>query len=130
MSKRLVKVAKELNVGTGSIVDFLAKKGFEIDNRPTARVSEEMYNLLVQEFQSSMALKEQADQLVIGTSRQIQEEEKEPEEPRSPFQEPAPAREEKKEPEKKIKEPKKIAEEPRSEEHTSELQSRGHLVCR
>src|SRR5690625_2762779 len=73
MSKRLVKVAKELNVGTGSIVDFLAKKGFEIDNRPTARVSEEMYNLLVQEFQSSMALKEQADQLVIGTSRQIQE---------------------------------------------------------
>src|SRR5690625_113518 len=122
MSKRLVKVAKELNVGTGSIVDFLAKKGFEIDNRPTARVSEEMYNLLVQEFQSSMALKEQADQLVIGTSRQIQEEEKEPEEPRSPFQEPAPAREEKKEPEKKIKEPKKIAEEPVEEKKPEKKQ--------
>src|SRR5690625_3244605 len=74
MSKRLVKVAKELNVGTGSIVDFLAKKGFEIDNRPTARVSEEMYNLLVQEIQSSMALKEQADKMFIEISRKIKKE--------------------------------------------------------
>lgn len=126
MSKRLVKVAKELNVGTGSIVDFLAKNGFEIDNRPTAKVSEEMYNLLVQEFQSSMALKEQADQLVIGTSRQIQEEEKEPEEPRSPFREPTPApapvREEKKEPEQKAPEPKKKEEEPAEEKKTEKKQ--------
>lgn len=109
MSKRLVKVAKELNVGTGSIVDFLAKNGHEIDNRPTAKVSEEMYNLLVQEFQSSIALKEQADQLVIGTSRQIKEEEEaEKQEAKSPFREATPPREEKPRPEPKVPAPEKV----------------------
>ncbi len=83
MSKRLVKVAKELNVGTGSIVDFLANSGFEVDNKPTAKVSEEMYDLLVQEFRGSMNVKEQADQLVIGTSRQSVK--KTEEDKKSPF---------------------------------------------
>ena len=31
MAKRLVKIAKELNVGTSTIVDFLNRNGFEID---------------------------------------------------------------------------------------------------
>lgn len=80
MSKRLVKIAKELNVGTGSIVDFLASKGHEIDDKPTAKVTDEMYNLLVQEFSGSMAVKEQANKLVIGTTRQaLQREEEEKE---------------------------------------------------
>ena len=85
MSKRLVKIAKELNVGTGSIVDFLANSGFEVDNKPTAKVSDEMYDLLVQEFRGSMSVKEQADQLIIGTNRQVPE--KEEEEKKSPFEE-------------------------------------------
>lgn len=77
MSKRLVKIAKELNVGTGSIVDFLANSGYEVDNKPTAKVSDEMYDLLVQEFRGSMTVKEQADQLVIGTTRQTVKKEEE-----------------------------------------------------
>ena len=93
MSKRLVKIAKELNVGTGSIVDFLASKGHEIDDKPTAKVTDEMYNLLVQEFSSSMAVKEQANKLVIGTTRQTVQKEKEEEEKdkKSPFKEEIPA---------------------------------------
>ena len=67
MSRRLVKIAKELNVGTGSLVDHLQKNGFEIENKPTAQVSDEMYEVLLKEFQNSMAVKEQADQLIIGT---------------------------------------------------------------
>jgi len=43
MAKRLVKVAKELNVGTSTIVEYLVNNGFEIDNKPTAKVSDEMY---------------------------------------------------------------------------------------
>lgn len=82
MSKRLVKIAKELNVGTGSIVDFLADNGYEIDNKPTAKVSDEMYDILVQEFRGSMTVKEQADQLVLGATRQsvkkVEEEKKSP----------------------------------------------------
>ena len=48
MSKRLVKVAKELNVGTSTIVDFLTDKGFDIVNRPTTKVTEEMEALLIE----------------------------------------------------------------------------------
>ncbi|MBK8505512.1 MAG: translation initiation factor IF-2 [Saprospiraceae bacterium] len=74
MSRRLVKIAKELNVGTGSLVDHLLKNGFEIDNKPTAQVSDEMYEVLLKEFQNSMAVKEQADQLIIGARPSTKEE--------------------------------------------------------
>ena len=67
MSQRLVKVAKELNVGTTTIVEYLTKNGFELDNKPTAKVSDEMYDVLLKEFQNSAAIKEKADQLIIGT---------------------------------------------------------------
>ncbi len=67
MSQRLVKVAKELNVGTDSIVEYLSKKGFSIDAKPTSMITEDMHNLLLQEFGSNMAIKEQANNMVIGT---------------------------------------------------------------
>lgn len=66
MSRRLVKVAKELNVGTTTIVEHLTKNGFEIDNRPTAAITDEMYDELMKEFHQSMEVKEQADLLMIG----------------------------------------------------------------
>jgi len=67
MAIRLVKIAKELNVGTSTIVDFLKGKGFDIENKPTAKISEEMHNELLSEYSNSMAVKEKADQLVIGS---------------------------------------------------------------
>ncbi len=67
MARRLVKIAKELNVGTTTIVDHLLANGFEIDNKPTAKITDDMYDVLVKEFQNSMAVKEQANQLIIGT---------------------------------------------------------------
>ena len=66
MTKRLVKIAKELNVGTTTIVDYLNNNGFDIENKPTAKVTDEMYAELLKEFQKSIAIKEQADQLIIG----------------------------------------------------------------
>jgi translation initiation factor IF-2 len=66
MSRRLVKVAKELNVGTTTIVEHLTRNGFEIDNRPTAAITDEMYDELMKEFHQSMEVKEQADLLMIG----------------------------------------------------------------
>ena len=74
MSKRLVKIAKELNVGTATIVEHLHKSGFEIENKPTAKVTEEMYSELLKEFSKSIAIKEKADQLVIGTRPQAKKE--------------------------------------------------------
>lgn len=67
MSRRLVKIAKELNVGTTTIVEHLTNKGFDIENKPTANITDEMYDELLKEFSKSIAIKEKADQLVIGT---------------------------------------------------------------
>jgi len=67
MARRLVKIAKELNVGTATIVEHLHKAGFEIDNKPTSKVSDEMYDELLKQFSNSIAEKEKADSLVIGT---------------------------------------------------------------
>jgi translation initiation factor IF-2 len=66
MEKRLVKVAKELNVGTSTVVEHLQKVGFEVENKPTAKISEEMYEELMREFKKSMDIKEKADQLILG----------------------------------------------------------------
>ena len=67
MAERLVKIAKELNVGVATIVDFLATKGHTVENKPTSMISDEMHSILLKEFRSSMAEKEKADQIVIGT---------------------------------------------------------------
>ena len=67
MAKRLVKVAKEFNVGLSTIVDHLNDKGFAIESKPTAKVTDEMMTELLKAFQSSRATKQKADSLVIGT---------------------------------------------------------------
>jgi translation initiation factor IF-2 len=63
MTKILIKVATEFNIGLSTIVDYLQLKGFDIDNKPTAKVTDEMYNELLKEFQGSITEKEQAAQL-------------------------------------------------------------------
>ena len=76
MAERLVKIAKELNVGLGTIVEFLNSKGFEIEAKPTAMVTEEMHTVLLKEFNASMIEKEKADQIIIGSRLGGKEEEK------------------------------------------------------
>lgn len=44
--KRLFKVASEFNVATASIVETLAKQGFEIDNKPNSKITPDMYAAL------------------------------------------------------------------------------------
>jgi translation initiation factor IF-2 len=66
-AKMLFKVAKELNVGTTTVVEYLSKKGFDIENKPTAKINDTMYSELVKQFSGDMAIKEKADQLVIGS---------------------------------------------------------------
>jgi translation initiation factor IF-2 len=75
---KLIKIAKELNVGTSTIVEHLLDKGFEIENKPTAKISDEMHAELLKEFQKSIAIKEKADSLVIGNRLNTPSTEKEP----------------------------------------------------
>ncbi len=48
--KRLNKVAVEFNNSVQTIVEFLHSKGFEIENKPTSKVSEEAYEELLRKF--------------------------------------------------------------------------------
>lgn len=66
MAERLVTVAKKLNVGLSSIVEFLASKGHLIENKPTAVVSDEIYDVLTQGLNAYLAQKDAAGQFVIG----------------------------------------------------------------
>ncbi len=84
MAVRLVKIAKELNVGTATIVDFLVESGFEIENKPTSKISDDMHDALLKEFSNSMAVKEKADQLVIGNRKEEKEEVAPPPAPEPP----------------------------------------------
>ena len=60
---RLSKAAKEFNVSFTTIQEFLAKKGFQIDSSPTTKLTEDMYVLLVKEFQGDRIVKNKADKL-------------------------------------------------------------------
>ena len=51
MPIKLIQVQRKLNVGINTIVEFLRKKGFEVeDNNPNTRIGDEQYALLVKEF--------------------------------------------------------------------------------
>ncbi len=68
-SIKLFKAAKELNIGTGTIVDFLASKGYKIEKQPNAKIEGEMYDALLKEFQVDKIIKEEAKQISIGKIR-------------------------------------------------------------
>ena len=67
-SVRLSKAAREFNVGTSTIVEFLSKKGHQIDSSPNTKLSPEMYVLLVKEYQSEKQVKEVSKKLGIELS--------------------------------------------------------------
>ena len=66
--KRLSKVARELNVGISTIVDFLNQQGNEVSSNPNTKIDENLYMILLQEFQSEKFQKEKADQVRIEQS--------------------------------------------------------------
>ena len=61
---RLFKVAKELNVGSDTLVDYLQDKGHKVSNVPNTKLSGDQYELLLKEFASEKILKEKAEQFI------------------------------------------------------------------
>src|SRR5690606_39484937 len=90
---RLNKVLRELNISLDRAVEYLDSKGIEIEKRPTTKISDEVYQVLSDEFQTD-ANKKMASQEVSEAKQKEKEALKEQ------------------------------RERERSEEHTSELQSR------
>jgi translation initiation factor IF-2 len=61
---RLMAAAKEFNIGTNTLIDFLVSKNFKADDlKPSTKLSEEMYRVLQAEFQQDKVAKEKAEQL-------------------------------------------------------------------
>ncbi|MDP4267546.1 MAG: hypothetical protein Q8880_08940, partial [Bacteroidota bacterium] len=88
---RLSKVAKELNVGISTITEFLTKKGYQItDISPNAKISEEIYNVLLDGFMSEKKVKEESQKIEIDALKKSVEPEPKKEEKKETFNEEEP----------------------------------------
>ena len=68
-STRLSKVAREFNVGISTIVEFLHKKGFDMDSNPNSKISEEAYHMLEKEYKSDISLKKESEKINLMSHR-------------------------------------------------------------
>ncbi|WP_372773752.1 translation initiation factor IF-2 [Mangrovibacterium sp.] len=66
---RLNKVAREFNVGIHTIVEFLQKKGFDVDNNPNTKISEDAYHLLEKEYKNDISLKKESEKINLKSQR-------------------------------------------------------------
>lgn len=62
---RLSKAAREFNVGISTIVEFLHKKGFDLDPNPNTKLPNEAYILLVKEYSTDISAKKESEKLVF-----------------------------------------------------------------
>jgi translation initiation factor IF-2 len=62
---RLSKAAREFNVGISTIVDFLHKKGFDLDPNPNTKLPPEAYILLVKEYSTDISVKKESEKLIL-----------------------------------------------------------------
>ncbi|MGQ1786474.1 MULTISPECIES: translation initiation factor IF-2 [unclassified Saccharicrinis] len=62
-SNRLSKVAREFNVGIHTIVEFLHKKGFDVETNPNTKVSDEMYNHIQNEYNTDLNVRKRSEEL-------------------------------------------------------------------
>ncbi|GAB7089271.1 translation initiation factor IF-2 [Marinifilum fragile] len=72
-NKRLSKLAREFNVGISTIVDFLNKKGIEIDSNPNTKVSDDAYDILAKEYSSDLNLKKESEKVNLKSTREKKE---------------------------------------------------------
>ncbi|MCA1756212.1 MAG: translation initiation factor IF-2 [Bacteroidales bacterium] len=62
---RLSKAAREFNVGISTMVEFLHKKGFDVDPNPNGKVPAEAYELLVKEYSGDLNVKKESEKLAL-----------------------------------------------------------------
>ncbi|MCK3682629.1 translation initiation factor IF-2 [Maribellus sp. YY47] len=92
---RLSKLARECNVGIHTIVEFLHKKGYDIDSNPNTKVDPVAVQLLEQEYKVDISLKKESEKISLKSQRPKKEVltidgEEEFTEPESKAKEPAP----------------------------------------
>ena len=75
MSKtiRLNKVLRELNISIDRVAEFLSSKGHSIEKRPTTKISQELYDLLCDEFHIDADKKIASQEAVEAKNKEKQE---------------------------------------------------------
>jgi translation initiation factor IF-2 len=73
---RLNKVLKELNISIQRAVEFLQSKGIEVDPRPTTKIDDEVYSLLLGAFQKDRQQREAIEELVLIKNQEKQQAER------------------------------------------------------
>jgi len=78
---RLMAAAKEFNIGTNTLIDFLVSKSFNADElKPTTKLTEAMYRVLQSEFQQDKAAKQKAEQVDLPKGANADQKKKKDEE--------------------------------------------------
>ncbi|MAN58818.1 MAG: translation initiation factor IF-2, partial [Flavobacteriaceae bacterium] len=70
---RLNKVLREFNISLDRAVEFLSSKGYEVDARPTTKISGEEYQVLFDEFQTDKSKKIESKE--VGEEKRKEKEE-------------------------------------------------------
>src|SRR5512147_2054946 len=70
---RLSKIARKLNVGIATIVDFLHKKGVKIDSNPNEKITSEQVDMLMKEFSTDLNAKKESEKLNLRNKREKME---------------------------------------------------------
>ena len=69
---RVNKVIRDFNIGKNTLIEFLRKKGIEVEDSPTAILDSHAYELVVKEFSKDQITKAEADKVAI-TVKEITE---------------------------------------------------------
>lgn len=70
---RINKVLREFNISLDRAVEFLGSKGYEVEARPTTKISDEEYQVLFAEFQTDKSKKVEAKE--VGEEKRKEKEE-------------------------------------------------------
>ena len=69
MAVRLSKVAREFNVGLSTIVDYLQEKGIKISSDPNAKLTDDQYALVAEEFSTDSEAKKESNRVDLKNTR-------------------------------------------------------------
>ena len=70
---RINKVLREFNISLDRAVEFLGAKGYVVEARPTTKISDEEYQILLAEFQTDKSKKVEAKE--VGEEKRKEKEE-------------------------------------------------------
>ena len=78
MPVKISKVAKDLNVGTQTIIEFLSKKNITVESNPNARISDEHYKMLLDAFRTDKDQRIKSDNFISERRQERSKPERQP----------------------------------------------------